>query len=113
MAETFLAGKVADADDPDVYQVIVHVGTDAITPADPARDPAGGPAGVFRGFVKRFCHPRERTVSDQLACCMQHLYRTCTRPTDGARYVPFWPPASGSLSDNRLTCPNRPALARA
>src|SRR5580658_2607330 len=31
-----LAGKVAAADDPDVYQVIVHVGTDAITPASPA-----------------------------------------------------------------------------
>jgi Domain of unknown function (DUF222)/HNH endonuclease len=42
IAETFLAGKVAAADDPDVYQVIVHVGTDAITPASPA----GGPADV-------------------------------------------------------------------
>ena len=46
IAEAFLAGKVAAADDPDVYQVIVHVGTDAITPAGPAGDPAGDPAGV-------------------------------------------------------------------
>jgi 5-methylcytosine-specific restriction endonuclease McrA len=45
IAEEFLAGKVAAADNPDVYQVIVHVGTDAITPADPAADPAD-PAGV-------------------------------------------------------------------
>ena len=45
IAEAFLAGKVAAADDPDVYQVIVHVGTDAITPASPA-GPADGPAGV-------------------------------------------------------------------
>jgi len=29
IAEAFLAGKVATADDPEVYQVIVHVGTDA------------------------------------------------------------------------------------
>src|SRR5580700_5637246 len=36
IAEAFLAGKVAGADDPDVYQVIVHVGTDAVTPASPA-----------------------------------------------------------------------------
>jgi hypothetical protein len=43
LAEAFLAGKVAAAGDPEVYQVIVHVGTDAITPA--SLDPApGGPA---------------------------------------------------------------------
>jgi hypothetical protein len=37
IAEAFLAGKVAAADDPEVYQVIVHVGADA-TPASPAAD---------------------------------------------------------------------------
>ena len=47
VAEAFLAGKVAAADDPEVYQVIVHVGTGALTPAGTAQ-PAGpaGPAGV-------------------------------------------------------------------
>ena len=44
MAEAFLAGKVAAADDPEVYQVIVHVGTDAITPAVASGNPAAGPA---------------------------------------------------------------------
>jgi hypothetical protein len=50
VAEAFLAGKVAGADDPEVYQVVVHVGADTVTagpagdvsaetPADPA-DPA-------------------------------------------------------------------------
>lgn len=44
IAEAFLAGKVADADDPEVYQVIVHVGTDAITgPGTP--EAAGSSAG--------------------------------------------------------------------
>ena len=38
IAEAFLAEKVAAAGDPEVYQVIVHVGTDAITPA--CRSPA-------------------------------------------------------------------------
>ena len=33
IAEAFLAGKIAAADDPDVYQVIVHVGTDAPWPS--------------------------------------------------------------------------------
>ena len=33
IAETFLAGQDASADNPDVYQVIVHVGTDALAAA--------------------------------------------------------------------------------
>jgi hypothetical protein len=37
IAEAFLAEKVA-ADDPEVYQVIVHVGTDAIAPASGPAD---------------------------------------------------------------------------
>jgi Domain of unknown function (DUF222)/HNH endonuclease len=44
LAEAFLAQKVSAADDPEVYQVIVHVGTDAITPASRAADPAASPA---------------------------------------------------------------------
>ena len=43
VAEAFLAGKVAGADDAEVYQVVVHVGTAAITPAGPA-GLAGPPA---------------------------------------------------------------------
>ena len=41
IAEAFLVEKVAAADDAEVYQVIVHVGTDAISPASPASDAAG------------------------------------------------------------------------
>ena len=36
VAESFLAGKVAGADDAEVYQVIVHVGTGAISATEPA-----------------------------------------------------------------------------
>jgi hypothetical protein len=36
IAEAFLAGQAAAADNPDVYQVIVHVGTDALAAGDPA-----------------------------------------------------------------------------
>ena len=36
IAEAFLANKVAVADNPDVYQVVVHVGTDALAASDPA-----------------------------------------------------------------------------
>jgi hypothetical protein len=46
IAEAFLAGKAAAADDPDVYQVVVHVGTDAIIPASAPAGPGGQAAGV-------------------------------------------------------------------
>jgi len=50
IAEAFLAGKVAAADNPDVYQVIVHVGTGALAAAGPAAaDPAGGTGGPRGG----------------------------------------------------------------
>ena len=42
IAESFLAGKVAGADDAEVYQVVVHAGTDVLTgPAAPAAEVAG------------------------------------------------------------------------
>jgi hypothetical protein len=43
IAESFLAGKVAEADDAEVYQVVVHAGTDVLTGQ---AAPAAGPAGV-------------------------------------------------------------------
>jgi len=49
IAESFLAGKVAGADDAEVYQVIVHVGTDAITPGGQLGSQAGDAAGVSAG----------------------------------------------------------------
>ncbi len=40
VAESFLAGKVAGADDAEIYQVVVHAGTDVLTgPPVPAADP--------------------------------------------------------------------------
>jgi Domain of unknown function (DUF222)/HNH endonuclease len=46
IAEAFLAGKVAGADDLEVYQVVLHVGADAVTPASPAPSPAAGRGDV-------------------------------------------------------------------
>ncbi len=43
VAEAFLAGKVAGADDPEVYQVVVHVGANALTDAPSTVTPR--PAG--------------------------------------------------------------------
>ena len=40
VAESFLAGKVAGADDAEVYQVVVHAGTDVLAgPAAPGTAP--------------------------------------------------------------------------
>jgi hypothetical protein len=46
IAEAFLAAKVAAADDPEVYQVIVHAGAGALAAAEPAGGTGGQPAGV-------------------------------------------------------------------
>jgi len=46
VAESFLAGKVAGADDAEVYQVVVHAGTDALPPAAAAGVSAETPATV-------------------------------------------------------------------
>jgi len=46
VAEAFLAQKVAGADDAEVYQVVVHVGTDALDTPGAGPTPAPGPAGV-------------------------------------------------------------------
>jgi hypothetical protein len=46
IAEAFLAGKITAADDPEVYQVIVHVGTDALAPGDPVGGAGGQPGGM-------------------------------------------------------------------
>ncbi len=84
VAEAFLADKAAAADDPEVYQVVVHVGTDAIpggpaagapdvsaeTPADapaPPAQPPGHPADPAR------CHVEDGpaisvTTAQMIAC---------------------------------------------
>ena len=62
VAEAFLARKVAEADDPEVYQLVVHVDTDALPAGDPADVSAetpgaappvpGEPAGPGRCHVE-------------------------------------------------------------
>ena len=42
LAEAFLAGQAAAADNPEIYQVVIHAGTDVLAPDDPA----GGAGGA-------------------------------------------------------------------
>ena len=59
IAEAFLAEKVAAADDPEVYQVVVHVGTDAMAPGGPAAD-AGDVSAETSGSPSRApSHPAD------------------------------------------------------
>ena len=46
IAEAFLGGKISTADNPDLYQVIVHAGTDVVAPPEPAAASAETPEAV-------------------------------------------------------------------
>jgi len=46
VAGTYLSEKIAAAGNPDIYQVIVHVGPEALTPGTHSGDPATGQRGV-------------------------------------------------------------------
>src|SRR5580692_2734796 len=54
ICEAFLAGKIATAGDPEVYQVIVHVGTDALPPAGD-----GGVSAETPGTARTPGHPAD------------------------------------------------------
>jgi 5-methylcytosine-specific restriction endonuclease McrA len=74
LAGAFLAGKIAGASNPDIYQVIVHVGAEALTAEDglegdsqPDSTPAGHPADPLR------CHLEDgpaisRATAQRIAC---------------------------------------------
>ncbi len=77
VAEAFLAGKVAAADDADVYQVVVHVGTDAVAndrPADVSAETSGAsPQPSGRPTDPARCHVEDGpavsvTTAQMIAC---------------------------------------------
>jgi len=71
LAEAFLAGKIATADNPDVYQVIVHVGTGALVAGDPAADTGGHDDGTPTGVsaeTPRAAQPVPGQPADPARC---------------------------------------------
>jgi hypothetical protein len=77
IAGAFLAGKIETASNPDIYQVIVHVGTGALT-AEPtaASDHAGVSAGTLIGHPAdpSRCHIEDGpavspATAQAIACC--------------------------------------------
>ena len=69
VAESFLAAKVAGADDPEIYQVVVHAGVSAETP------PRGDPADPAR------CHVEDGaaisvSTAQMVACTAAHSWMT-------------------------------------
>jgi Domain of unknown function (DUF222)/HNH endonuclease len=82
IAEAFLAGKAAGADDPEVYQVVVHVGTGMVAPGSPAADtgnvsaetPAADPQPTDDPADPARCHVEDGpaisvTTAQMIACC--------------------------------------------
>ncbi len=75
IAEAFLAGKVAAADDPEVYQVILHVGTGDVSAETPAAGPAppAAPARPGHPADPARCHVEDGpaisvTTAQMIAC---------------------------------------------
>jgi hypothetical protein len=71
MAESFLAGKVAGADDAEVYQVMVHVGTDALAPTPAPAAQAGVSAETPRCHVEN--GPAVSVSTAQMLSCTAAL----------------------------------------
>ena len=80
VAESFLAGKVAGADDAEIYQVVVHAGTDVLTEPAARAAAAAAPAAF----------PRKRG-----------------RPRPGSRAIRRIRPAATSRTARRSACPPR------
>jgi len=59
IAESFLADKVAAAADPEVYQVVVHVGTGAMAPGGPAADAGDVSAETLSSSPQPPDHPAD------------------------------------------------------
>ena len=87
VAEAFLAGKVAAADDPEVYQVIVHVGTDAAgVPAQTGGVSAETPAAA-RPEPGRPADPARCHVDDGPAVSVSTAQMiTCTAASSWIRH---------------------------
>jgi hypothetical protein len=66
VAEAFLAGKVAGADDAEVYQVVVHAGTDVLTEA--AARAGDAAAGVPDGVSAETPAPAPTVPADPARC---------------------------------------------
>ncbi len=66
IAGAFLAGKIASASNPDIYQVIVHVGQDVLTGyADvPAETPAADDPDADARSIGHPAHPRRCHIED-------------------------------------------------
>jgi len=57
MAEALLAGKIARASNPDIYQVIVHVGPEALTSGPEPEPPAAPPPATASPDARPVGHP--------------------------------------------------------
>jgi Domain of unknown function (DUF222)/HNH endonuclease len=101
VAGAYLSGKIATASNPDIYQVIIHAGPEALLPATPQPAPAETPGDQPRTGQ----HPvSAETPADQPGTC-QHPGCTTAGPRQRPRGHPAHP-ARCHLDDG-------PALSRA
>jgi 5-methylcytosine-specific restriction endonuclease McrA len=104
ICEAFLAGQASAASNPEVYQVIVHVGTDVLPPAGhagaPASDPGGQPDQTPADVSAETPAARPAGVSAETPAAA----RTPGHPADPARCHVEDGPAISVTTAQMLTC---------
>jgi hypothetical protein len=117
VAGAYLSGKVATAGNPDIYQVIVHVGPEALTAAPTTTDPAPAPAIADRPPQQPGTDPSDvsaETPADQFAPAPHGV--SAEAPDDGPSRIaptPAHRPAGHPADPRRCHLDDGPALSPA
>jgi len=106
VAGSYLSGKAARASNPDIYQVIVHVGPEALSAQPGTDDPAAAPSAVSGGSAETHANDRQATVLDVSA-------ETSGGRSEGTVTGPWQRPAGHPAHPRRCHLDDGPALSPA
>jgi hypothetical protein len=106
VAGAYLSGKVARASNPDIYQVIVHVGPEALNAEPGGSDPSAAPSEVSGASAETHASDRQATPYGVSA-------ETAGVPSEGTAASPGQRPAGHPAHPRRCHLDDGPALSPA
>ena len=106
VAGAYLSGKVARASNPDIYQVIVHVGPEALSAEPGGSDPSATPSEVRGACAETHANDRQATPHDVSA-------ETSDVRSEGTAASPGQRPAGHPAHPRRCHLDDGPALSPA